>query len=337
MRKFVALLFILFPLLSKAQNTQVIQLGYLNGDFKVKQFDITKSLASHQSLNLASDTSLYVIEKIRVKQADTTISWSLALDLKQRIGQFSDSLVFSNANGVIAETIIVQYQILKPAEDVFKSYRNEFWPFRSREQVFNLKAGRQGDTLSATFDLYNFSGKALNLEQINMSDSMSVSFDPVIVRHHSFTRATISLLSNDSSQLGFNRVVVPVLNQNDTMAFLPIQYSILPAFAANEARIGVTRKNFDFKVVKQGDKKNEVTFLSNNGNTPIKILKVESNCECLSYDLSEDVIAPGKNVQLRVIFDAENRLGLEQKMVSVFLDSSSQPVINFVFKAHVKK
>lgn len=337
MRIRLTLILILFTSWVQAQNQLVVELGFLNGDFRFEEFQIERSQETHRDLRLMANEDFWDIAKDRIKKSDSIVNWNAKLNFKDRVGLFSDSLMFVTKDEMIVETIIVNYQILKGAEDVFKSYDNEFWPFRSREQVFNLRAARRGGELKATFDLYNFSGDELELDNVHMSDSVQIQFEPTVVPHHTFTKATISFQTSDSTQLGFNRTSVPILSEYDTLGFIPIQYSVLPAMTNNAPQVVVNRKNFDFKVVKQGDTKTEVTFLSNNGSEPIQILNVESNCECLSYELSEKVIAPGENIQLRVNFDSTDRLGLEQKTVSVFLDSAVQPVINFMFKAHVKK
>lgn len=336
MRKYITLILLLFSFWVNAQNNSFVDLGYLNGDFRIKSFQIERSKESHGELMLVSNSDYLSIKRDR-NNSDSLMNWSVELSLDKRIGLFSDSLVFTTEDELIVETIVVDYQILKGSENVFKSYDNEFWPFRSKEQVFNLRAARRGKELHGIFDLYNFSGHELDLQDVSMSDSIKIQFEPSIVPHHTFTRARIQYQSSDTASLGFNRTAVPILNHGDTLAFIPIQYSLLPASAIAAPNVEVNRKNFDFKVVKQGDKKTEVTFLSNNGSKPIQILSIESNCECLTYELSENVIAPGENIQLRVNFDSTDRLGLEQKTVSVFLDSDTQPVINFMFKAHVKK
>ncbi len=336
MARFFLLFFLLLSTVGLAQNVEFKNLGVINGETKTKSFRIERPKDQFGLLFLMSSEKHVSIEKQRSLDSDSVLIWNADIDLKGRIGSHVDSLQFYTADSILVESILVDYQILQPVQNTFESYKNEYWPFRAKEQVFNLRSAVQGDTLRAEFDLYNFSGKKLELNSAFISDSISISFDPSTVEHHTFTKVSFEFATTDTSQVGFDRRVVPILNQQDTVAFFPIQYSIVPS-SSGTSKVQVNRSRFDFKVVRQGEVKNEVTFLSNNGTEPIEILKVESNCDCLTYEINEPVIPPGGNVQLKVQFDSEGRLGLEQKTISVFFKDSSQPVVNFTFKAHVKK
>ena len=244
--------------------------------------NIERAKDGYSQLSLYAREPYVQIEEKRAALSDTVLNWLVIIDLQNRMGSQSDSLSLYTSDSVLVENIILSYQILQPVQDVFTSYKNEYWPFRAKEQVFNFRSAIQGDTLKTAFDLYNFSGKNLDLNSVFISDSISIQFDPVQVAHHSFTRATLEFSTSDSSQVGFNRTIIPILQENDTLAFLPIQYSIVPK-KAGQNKVQINRSKFDFKVVKQGEVKNEVIFISNNGSEPIEILKVESNCECLTF------------------------------------------------------
>lgn len=267
---------------------------------------------------------------------DTSSSWNLTLDLPENAGIYFDSISVVTQQGVVAQKYYFQYQVLQPEIDVFKAFRNQFWPFRAKEQVFNLKMARRGDTLTNSFDLYNFGGEDLRLEELTSSDSIIFDFLPHKVRHDRFTKMSIKVSTYKNSELGFVKKIVPLISGKDTIAYFPIQYTLLPEVSDSKARLGITKVNYDYRVVKKGDQASEVIFLSNNGSEVLEIEKVESNCDCLRFELTNDVIQPGENAQLKVVFDFTNREGLERKTLAIFSNDGRRPVQVLTFKAHVK-
>jgi len=83
-------------------------------------------------------------------------------------------------------------------------------------------------------------------------------------------------------------------------------------------------------------KKSVNITLSNRGNEPLELLKIESNCSCLLYDVKRAAIAPGESVEMQVTFDATDRLGFERKTLAIFSNDPRKPTAVITFRAHVK-
>jgi hypothetical protein len=318
------------------QNTPItIDLGVFNGEVGrvEREFNIhvllpssTQSLTSHR----------LELKKLVRDNQDSITRIVIQLDLPKESGNQLDTISFLSEKNELLQEVHLSYQVLTPVSDLFKSYRNEYWPFKSKEQVFNLGIGTNGDTLQAVFDLLNFSGSTLDLNEIQTFDDFHVAFYPKKVEHNAFTRIELKYQSNEQSELGFQRYSVPLIHDDDTISFLPIQFSLIPRVDASDARLIVNRDEFDFKVIIEGQEVSEVVFISNNGTEPLKILKVETNCDCLLANISSRVIAPGGNAQLRLKFLSAGRDGLERKTITLFTNDPKSPVKDIVIKAHVK-
>jgi len=312
-----------------------IDLGVFNGEVGrvEREFNIHVMLPSS-----VKPRTGHRIELKRLAPDDQTRNTHILiqLELPKQIGHQLDTISFLSDEGQLLQEVHLNYQVLFPVSDLFKSYRNEYWPFKSKEQVFNLGIGTTGDTLDAVFDLLNFSGSNLNLNEIRSLDDLQVAFYPEKVQHNSFTRMELRYQSNSQSELGFQRYSVPLIHDGDTISFLPIQFSLIPKVYDSEARLIVNRDEFDFKVVKEGQEVTEVVFISNNGVEPLKILKVETNCDCLIANLSSPVVAPGDNAQLRIKFLSQGRSGLEKKTITLFTNDPQSPVRNISIKVNVK-
>ena len=226
--------------------------------------------------------------------------------------------------------------------DVFKAYRNTQWPFRTKERVFNLKAGYKGDTLSNTFDVYNLGGTDLDLSEVKVNDSIWVSFEPQLIKHNQFGRMTIAMLAGENSPSGFQKLSLGLVNEDKVFSNLPIQFTLLPPVKNAEEIVSgsptITSSiiNHDFKVMKVGEVQSVEITLANLGQGELKIERLETNCDCLTYELAEQSLASGSNTSMIVTFDAHGRIGLERKTLAIFTNDPANPTLVLTFKAHVK-
>jgi hypothetical protein len=71
----------------------------------------------------------------------------------------------------------------------------------------------------------------------------------------------------------------------------------------------------------------EATFaFTNTGTKPVKILEVESNCDCLDAAADRQVYPPGASGVIKTNFHVGDRLGLYERRIKVVTDESPEPV-----------
>ena len=71
----------------------------------------------------------------------------------------------------------------------------------------------------------------------------------------------------------------------------------------------------------------EATFqFTNTGDKPVRILEVESNCDCLEAGADRQVYAPGASGVVRTNFTIGDRLGLYERRIKVVTDENHEPV-----------
>lgn len=333
-------LILFFSVQNQAQELEFVDLGVIEGEFR--QFRRTLSWVNNGEksvrLKLWSDNADLKFTSL----ADTVgtgeqVDIQVKIDLPREAGDYEYELRLLDENDFVLYGYQMSFKVLQSELDVFKAYRNVYWPFRTKEEVFSLKAGQIGDTLSAIFDVYNLGGKDLSLENVDVSDSVMIDFLPNEIGHNKFGRMKIEFLSNQSSRLGFQRQIIELHQNGRLLAALPVQYTLIPNLSSNEggAKITTSIVNHDFKVVKVGDKKEVTVSIANNGSEKLDITRMESNCDCLIYNEIQS-ISPGTSQNLRVIFDAKGRLGLERKTIAIFTNDPNKPVQVLTFRAHVK-
>lgn len=75
--------------------------------------------------------------------------------------------------------------------------------------------------------------------------------------------------------------------------------------------------------------------LINNGQEPLLVRKIKTNCECVTTAMKKGKIKPGKSVTIEVTFDPEGRKGREYKTVTVFTNDPSAPTQMLSLKADI--
>lgn len=334
------LIVLCFSMVSYAQELEFIDLGVIEGEFKQfrRTFSWTNNGEQPVKISLWSDSpDLKFPELTEPLEVGEQVDIPIKIDLPSAAGDYEYELRLLDENDFVLYGYQMSFKVLQSELDVFKAYRNVYWPFRTKEEVFSLRAGEAGDTLTAIFDVYNLGGEDLSLGNVEASDSISVSFIPNEIPHNQFGTMKIEYVARANSQLGFQKQIIKLHQGDRLLAAIPIQYTLVPNLASNEgdARLSTSIVNHDFKVVKVGDKRDITISVANNGTETLIIDRMESNCDCLTYNEIK-AIDPGTSQNIRIIFNAKGRLGLERKTIAIFSNDPNKPVQVLTFRAHVK-
>jgi hypothetical protein len=83
------------------------------------------------------------------------------------------------------------------------------------------------------------------------------------------------------------------------------------------------------RVAAYGDATVEIPFtFKNSGDRPVSLLKVDSNCSCMTADLQKKTYQPGETGKIVAIFTIGDRRGLQEKQVRVTTsDDPKEPVV----------
>lgn len=340
------ILVLMFPLTVFAQELEFVDLGIVEGEFKQLKRELIWVNSTSEDLMISAFTKSSKIElnegPERVPLGDT-LSISIDLTLPSAPGYYEYEVQLVAPNKILVHGFHLGLQVLAPEIDVFKAYRNIHWPFRTKEQIFNLKAAYKGDTLKAMFDVYNLGGENLKLDDVIINDSTWVTFEPKEIKHNQFGHMTLQMLTSDKSPSGFQKVNFELKQATKTLANLPVQFTLMPKkpYTDDELVSGgpaITSSviNHDFKELSVGDVETTTITLANVGNDELFIEKLESNCECLTHNLQKLSLKSGESQSFQVTFNAKGRIGLERKTLAIFSNDPTNPTLVITFRAHVK-
>lgn len=313
-----------------AQELIEVELGAIEGELKQIERTISWKNEGAESVQISfwyAAQELSIEENTIKVEAGSTANIPVTILLPEYKGDHEFELRVLNEEEDLLVGYQLSFKLLEAEQDVLKAYDNAFWPLRAKENVFNLKRGFIGDTLEVSFDVYNFSGQALEFEELQMDSIYQVHFEPVVIEHHAFARMTVKLIS-DGLEGGFFKERLNFNRGEKLVGSIPIQYTLMPrpVEASIEApKISLSKLNHDFKVIKVGDKVQTSISIRNSGAESLLLSKIESNCACLAYELPKDELAIGEEVELKVIFNAKDRIGLERKTLAIFSNDPAKP------------
>jgi len=344
MRKIFLLVGLLIPSVLWSQNLNEIQLGIVKGELKqfhgalqwvnVNNDTVSGALWTDQEWVKFHESSFFVAK-------DDTLVINYSIDINEALGLNQAEIRLLNDEGVILHGFLINGRFLPIDTLALESYRNEFFPFKAKEQIFNIGLGFNNQQFSKTFTLYNFGGDSLDLSNVRSElENVKLKFSPAIISHNQFTRMELIYSTGPSLERGFIRERLSLFDEkNKLIAVLPVQFTLEDDFSShngNSPKLKISKLSHDFKVMSSGSIKEVSIKISNTGNAELSLFKIESNCECLTYSLKSEVLSAGQSAELIVQFNAEQRMGYETKTLAIFSNDPDESTKVLVFKAHVK-
>jgi hypothetical protein len=102
-------------------------------------------------------------------------------------------------------------------------------------------------------------------------------------------------------------------------------------------RVALPEADFDFGVIKEGEKATHVFKIVNTGDEPLQIGEVKADCGCTATSLSHTSLAPNETGEVKVTFDSRNRLGNFQKNVRIFTNDPQQSSSSVLIRGTVQR
>jgi hypothetical protein len=120
---------------------------------------------------------------------------------------------------------------------------------------------------------------------------------------------------------------------------LKITANVLASSAAAGSKpiLYVPKISHDFGVVKEGKVVEHTFTFANKGNAPLEIKNVRTSCGCTAALLSSKIIEPGKDGTIKVELDTKNRIGKQNRTVTIVSNDVNEPNKILTIQANVEK
>ena len=99
--------------------------------------------------------------------------------------------------------------------------------------------------------------------------------------------------------------------------------------------IALSESHYNFGDIKKGDKVEHVYEITNTGDNPLVISKVQPGCGCTAPDYTKEPILPGKKGNITLKFDSSSFDGTQIKQAEVYANVENAPIV-ISFTANIK-
>lgn len=100
--------------------------------------------------------------------------------------------------------------------------------------------------------------------------------------------------------------------------------------------ISFEETEYEFGEINQGDKVNHTFKFTNTGKKPLVLSNVTTTCGCTAPDWPKEPIAPGKEGEIKVVFNSAGKLGMQNKAITIYANTE-EGIARVTLKGNVKK
>ncbi len=107
------------------------------------------------------------------------------------------------------------------------------------------------------------------------------------------------------------------------------------------SKIEITPQSYDFGEVSYGNTVEHTFKIKNSGEEPLEIKRVATSCGCTTAKVGQDIIGPGEESDLRVVYDTDamtgsHAQGRQERIIYVKSNDPLNPQVEVMIYAFVK-
>lgn len=121
-----------------------------------------------------------------------------------------------------------------------------------------------------------------------------------------------------------------------SLAMLASVASLLAPAAQAQPNLVLEPGSLDFGTMTQRQTRDATVTLSNTGDAPLEITKVDATCGCTVPELAVTTLGPGDQTVMKVQFNSQQFQGKQVKYLKIHTDSPQQRVVDFLVEANIE-
>lgn len=200
--------------------------------------------------------------------------------------------------------------------------------------------------VSLEIPVYNSGSQTISvqLDKMKLPAYVKVILLPTKIEAKQRGVIKVSLNTKDVPNLGYFAEQVEVLFlAGSTVTKVPlvltatIKDTYTPAEAASVVgpKIQLDKTSIDLGSIKTNEKITTEIRIVNIGMGDLTIRSIRTSCSCVEAFADKLTLKPGAYTVMKIVFDTNDRLGAEEKLVSIFSTDASNPIIVVKLKATV--
>lgn len=194
--------------------------------------------------------------------------------------------------------------------------------------------------------IYNAGEKALTLQvdKMKLPPYLKAILLPTKVESKERGVIKISFNTKESPNLGYVAESIELLflsGNTSTKVPMVVTATLTDVFAPAEIasitgpKIQLDKTSIELGTIKTNVKSTSEVTIINTGKSDLIIRSIRTSCSCVEAFADKLILKPGVSTSLKVVFDTNERLGTEEKVISIFTNDAANSISVIKLKATV--
>jgi hypothetical protein len=300
-----------------------------------------------------------VISNVSASCGCTTPEWSREPVLPGKSGFIKVSYNPLGRPGVFDKTVTIAanimngVQVLKISGEVVpktlsiaEQYPVDLGKLRMLNNNLSFVRIKNNEKKTDSLKFINTSGQKIAIGLKGVLDYLSVKTVPTNVEPNAMGYIVVTFDGAKVPELGFQmaRVYLTFNGEENYNYGINVTATVEEDFSKLSQKdlqsapsIDFNQRVYDFGEITEG-KKVEYSFkILNKGKRDLQIRSVKASCGCTAVNPTSNVIKPGTDTDLKVIFDSTGKLGLQNKTITIISNDPNQSTTILRISGNVSK
>ncbi len=310
---------------------------------------------SHRFSFVNNSQDPVAVEKVSTSCGCTSTNWSQELigngsegfvevqfDPYNRPGPFEKQAIVHFEGWSDSLTLVVKGFVKPAPASMVEAYPVKMGALRVQSRFLDLGTITGRSLYSKSFDVYNESAQILVFsDDMAGPNHITVTYEPYTLKPGKTGKMWVHYDITAKRDLGYfsEDIGIFTYEDGDSRKDFTVTATLLdlPASASAESpKVSFDKTEIDFGIRQQGDTINVVFPVRNNGRTKLSLKKIFGNCNCIQVRPNALTIDPGEDTEIAVRFTTDERLGNQEKTVTVFTDDPLLPVAILKIKGRLR-
>ncbi len=335
----VIILFALMAVFSnvKAQNLADIQFEKMDHSFGKINEEAGPAVFNFRFTNTGN--APLIIQGVEASCGCTTPEWSqepilpgkggfikVSYNPEQRPGAFAKSITV-NANVPKSPRVLtISGEVIPRALSISDLYPVDFGNLRMSSNELSFVRIKNNEVKTDTLPFYNPGTSRVSIGFKIIPPHITIKTVPEIIQSKTKGYFLITFDATKKGEYGFstNRIYLSFNGENKYDNALKVSATIEEDFSklstsdlASAPHIEYNTRIFDFGEIPEGKKVDYTFEIMNKGKRDLVIRSVTASCGCTTGQPASNVIPPGGKTQMKVTFDSDEKVGMQNKIITV--------------------
>lgn len=270
----------------------------------------------------------------------------VSYDPKNRPGVFNKTVtVFANIPNS-SRVLTISGEVLPHVKTMEELYPSDLGLLRMKNNYLPFVKITDNEVRTDTLFFYNPGTSPVAIGYKFLPPYIKIKAVPETVQPKAKGYFLISWDGKQKTEYGFqmNRIYLLLNGKDDTKYALTVSATIEEDFSklsaaelTNAPKIEFNSKTFQFGDITEGQKVEYTFKISNTGKKDLIIRSAKASCGCTAASPGTNLIKPGQNTDLKVTFDSQGKVGMQNKTVTVISNDPSQSIATLSITGTVKK